>query len=79
VSAGADERVAEVRARLEAIAEELADLSLEALGRAGDGDAGGLEDERRVSRARRAVVRAIAALDGGRAGMDLDSGEGGLA
>lgn len=79
MSSGADERLAEVRARLEGIAEELADLSLEALGRAGDGDAGGLEDERRVSRARRAVVRAIAALDGGRAGMGPDSDDGGLA
>ncbi len=53
----------EVRARLEAIAEELADLAIDRL-RASI-DEGGTElpvDERRLTRARRAVERAIALL-----------------
>jgi hypothetical protein len=54
---------ADVRARLEAIAEELADLGLERL-RASI-DAGGSElpvDERRLTRARRAVLKAAEIL-----------------
>lgn len=53
----------EIRARLEAISEELADLALERL-RASI-DAGGHElpvDERRLARARRAVEKAIGIL-----------------
>ena len=53
----------EIRARLEGIAEELADLAIERL-RASI-DEGGTElpvDERRLTRARRAVERAIGLL-----------------
>jgi predicted ABC-type ATPase len=53
----------DVRGRLEAIAEELADLALERLRESID--AGGNElpvDERRLSRARRAVEKAAAIL-----------------
>jgi hypothetical protein len=52
-----------IRARLEAISEELADLSLERLRESID--AGGDElpvDERRLARARRAVEKAIGIL-----------------
>lgn len=53
----------DIRARLEAIAEELADLALERLRQSID--AGGSElpvDERRLARARRAVEKAAAIL-----------------
>ncbi len=53
----------DIRARLEAIAEELADLALERLRESVD--AGGTElpvDERRLTRARRAVEKAAAIL-----------------
>jgi hypothetical protein len=53
----------DIRARLERIAEELADLSIERLRESID--AGGVElpvDERRLTRARRAVERAVAIL-----------------
>jgi hypothetical protein len=53
----------EIRSRLEAIAEELADLAIERLKESID--AGGSElpvDERRLTRARRAVEKAIAVL-----------------
>jgi hypothetical protein len=53
----------EIRGRLEAIAEELADLALVRLRESID--AGGSElpvDERRLARARRAVIRAAAIL-----------------
>lgn len=53
----------DIRARLEAIAEELADLALERLRESID--AGGRElpvDERRLTRARRAVEKAAAIL-----------------
>lgn len=60
----------DIRGRLEAIAEELADLAMERLRESID--AGGYElpvDERRLTRARRAVERAAAILaepdDGG--------------
>ncbi len=55
--------LAEIRARLEAIAEELADLALIRLRESID--AGGTElplDERRMTRARRAVEKAVAVL-----------------
>ncbi len=54
---------AEIRQRLEGIAEELADLALERLRESID--AGGRElpvDERRLTRARRAVEKAAAIL-----------------
>jgi len=53
----------EIRARLEAIAEELADLGMQRL--KDSIDAGGYElpvDERRLARARRAVEKAAAIL-----------------
>ena len=53
----------DIRARLEAIAEELGDLAIERLRESID--AGGRElpvDERRLSRARRAVQKAAAIL-----------------
>jgi hypothetical protein len=53
----------EVKARLEGIAEELADLAIERL--RNSIDAGGRElpvDERRLTRARRAVEKAISIL-----------------
>ena len=53
----------EIRARLEVISEELADLALERLRESID--AGGSElpvDERRLARARRAVEKAIGIL-----------------
>ncbi len=53
----------DIRRRLEAIAEELADLAIERLKESID--AGGVElpvDERRLTRARRAVEKAIAVL-----------------
>ncbi len=55
---------AEIRARLEAISEELADLVIVRLRESID--AGGTElpvDERRLTRARRAVERAVHLLD----------------
>ncbi len=56
----------DIRRRLEAISEELADLAIERLRESID--AGGSElpvDERRLTRARRAVEKAIAVLDEG--------------
>ncbi|HET9732887.1 MAG TPA: hypothetical protein VFP54_09460 [Acidimicrobiales bacterium] len=53
----------DIRQRLEAIGEELADLAYDALRRAADGD-GDTGEERRLTRARRAVERAVAALGG---------------
>jgi hypothetical protein len=53
----------DIRHRLEAIAEELADLAIERLKESID--AGGVElpvDERRLTRARRSVEKAIALL-----------------
>jgi hypothetical protein len=61
-----------IRARLETISEELADLGMERLKESID--AGGSElpvDERRLARARRAVERAIGIL---REPDDLDPG-----
>ena len=55
---------AEIRARLKAISEELADLAI--LGLRDSIDAGGSElpvDERRLTRARRAVEKAAHLLD----------------
>ena len=47
-----------VRERLEGIAEELADIALDRLRAAVDGDAGAGAEERRITRARRAVEKA---------------------
>ena len=53
----------DIRARLEGIAEELADLAMDRL-RASidDGDPNGAGDERRLTRARRAVEKAASLL-----------------
>ena len=51
-----------VRERLDALAEELADLALDRLRQAVDGDAGAAAEERRLTRARRAVEKAAALL-----------------
>ena len=60
------ERLHELRSRLEAIAEELADLGRANLAEALDtGSAAPEADERRLSRARRAVLKAAALLDDG--------------
>jgi hypothetical protein len=58
-----------VRERLEGIAEELADLALDRLRAAVDGDEGAAAEERRITRARRAVEKA-ANLLGGPPGQD---------
>ena len=47
-----------VRERLEAIAEELADLAIERLRAAVDGNEDAAGEERRITRARRAVEKA---------------------
>ncbi|MGI8983328.1 MAG: hypothetical protein ACR2HM_02150 [Acidimicrobiales bacterium] len=47
-----------MRERLEGMAEELADLALDRLRAALDGDAGAAAEERRITRARRAVEKA---------------------
>src|SRR5438067_468581 len=47
-----------LRERLEGIAEELADAAIERLRAAVDGDAGAAAEERRLTRARRAVEKA---------------------
>lgn len=55
--------IEDLRARLEAIAEELADLALDRLRAAVErGQTKRPDDERRLTRARRAVERAIALL-----------------
>lgn len=58
----------DVRDRLQAVADDLADLALDRLreATAGDGDASALAaEERRLTRARRAVDKAIAVLSEG--------------
>ncbi len=63
------ERLHELRSRLEAIAEELADLGRASLAEALDtGSAAPEAEERRLSRARRAVLKAAALLDDGNEG-----------
>ena len=47
-----------LRERLEGIAEELADLAIDRLRAAVDGDDGAAAEERRLTRARRAVEKA---------------------
>ena len=48
-----------LRERLEGIAEELADLAIDRLRAAVDGDDGAGAEERRLTRARRAVEKAV--------------------
>ena len=63
----------DLRSRLEAIAEELADLAIVRLRESID--AGGTElpvDERRLNRARRAVLKAAALLDDHSGSDDVD-------
>ena len=55
--------VDQLRERLEAIAEELADLAIDRLRAAVDGDGDAAADERRITRARRAVEKAANLLD----------------
>lgn len=57
-----DPDVDAIRARLEAIAEELADLALARLREAVEGEAAAASEERRLTRARRAVEKAAAIL-----------------
>ena len=53
----------DLRARLEAISEELADLAMDRLREAIDGgDSTGAAEERRLTRARRAVDKAVGLL-----------------
>ena len=51
-----------VRERLEGIAEELADLAIDRLRAAVDGDQAAAAEERRLTRARRAVEKAATLL-----------------
>jgi hypothetical protein len=55
--------VDDIRNRLEAIAEELADLALDALRQAVESGATKSETERRLTRARTAVYKAARLLD----------------
>lgn len=59
-----DDTLEQVRDRLRAVADDLADLALDRLRAAvADGpDAGAVAEERRLSRARRAVEKALAVL-----------------
>ena len=51
-----------LRDRLDGIAEELADLAIDRLRAAVDGDEGAAAEERRLTRARRAVEKAASLL-----------------
>jgi hypothetical protein len=55
----------ELRERLAAIEEELAEAAMERLRAAVDGDQDAALEERRITRARRAVAKAMQLLDGG--------------
>jgi hypothetical protein len=62
----ADERLEELRSRLDDIAEELADIGLAKLKEAvRDDNTDAAAEERRLARARRAVMKASALLAGG--------------
>ena len=54
-----------LRERLQGIAEELADLAIDRLRAAVDGDEGAAAEERRLTRARRAVEKAAGLLGRG--------------
>ena len=56
--------VSELRDRLLTISEELADAALDKLRAAADGDTSAESEERRITRARRAVEKAVHLLDG---------------
>jgi hypothetical protein len=60
------ERVDDLVQQLRAIEETLRDLAYDRLRSAADGDADAAADEKRLHQARRAVERAIHALDGER-------------
>ncbi|MGH9090281.1 MAG: hypothetical protein ACRDZR_02700 [Acidimicrobiales bacterium] len=63
----ADDRTEELAARLDALAEDVADLALDRLRAAaadGDDPAPALAEERRLTRARRAVEKAATLLRG---------------
>jgi hypothetical protein len=55
----------DLRDRLAAIEEELAEAAMQRLRAAVDGDADAAVEERRITRARRAVAKAMQLLDGG--------------
>jgi hypothetical protein len=55
----------DLRDRLAAIEEELADAAMQRLRAAVDGDQNAALEERRITRARRAVAKAMQLLDGG--------------
>jgi hypothetical protein len=59
-----DERVDELVGQLRNVEEALRDLAYDRLQAAADGDDGAATDEKRLLQARRAVERAINALDG---------------
>jgi hypothetical protein len=64
---------ADIRDRLSAIENDLADAAMDKLRAAVDGDERAAADERKITRARRAVAKAIQLLDGGGDGDDLES------
>ena len=63
--------IPDVRDRLSAIADELADAALDKLRAATNGDADAAAEERKITRARRALEKAIRLLDDDR-DYDLD-------
>ena len=71
----------ELSGRLEAIAEDLADAALERLRQnadtlrsGGEPDPGLVAEEKRITRARRSVEKAVLLLAGPRSGATLDDG-----
>jgi hypothetical protein len=81
---GSDEAMRRVTEQLEGLVEELSDMALDALRRAGSGDPDSAETgealamERRILKARRALEKSVAALqEGSGAGrVPLDDGAG---
>jgi hypothetical protein len=72
-----EERLDELRSRLDAIAEELADLGRAKLVEALDSGGGAPEaEERRLSRARRAVLKAASLLGAGEGAYTEDDAWG---
>jgi hypothetical protein len=64
----ADDHLEDLRSRLDDIAEELADIGIAKLKEAvRDDDTDAAKEERRLARARRAVMKAAALLAGGNA------------
>jgi hypothetical protein len=73
--------LADIAERLSGIGDELADLALDRLREAansvrvgGDPDPAVTAEERRITRARRSVEKAVVLLSGPRAGMGIDEG-----